>query len=113
MENETEMHNCCCCSEVVEDSKIVKKTIRSEEDKKKLITRLNKMEGQIRGIKAMIENDAYCTDVLIQGRAVKSAMESFSMEVLGNHIRGCVVRDLKEDKTDVIEELLWTLQKLS
>lgn len=106
-----EQKNCYCCT--VESETGTKKTIRTDEDKKKLITRLNKIEGQIRGIKNMIENDAYCTDVLIQGRAVKSAMESFSMEVLGNHIRGCVVRDLKADKTDVIDELLWTLQKLS
>lgn len=100
---------CCCCA-LEEDGK--KKTVRSEEDKKKLITRLNKIEGQIRGLKNMIENDGYCTDILIQVSAAKSAMESFSTEVLGNHIRGCVVRDLKEGKEEIIDELLWTLQKL-
>lgn len=113
MSTDVSNENCCCCKEVVENSQVVKKTIRSDEEKKRLITRLNKIEGQIRGIKTMIENDSYCTDILIQGRAVKSAMESFSMEVLGNHIRGCVVRDLKEEKLEVIDELLWTLQKLS
>ena len=100
----------CCCTKELNDGK--KKTIRQECDKKKMITRLSKIEGQVRGIKNMIENDGYCTDVLIQVSAVKSALDSFSTEVLGNHIRGCVARDIKEGKDDVIDELLWTLQKL-
>lgn len=105
-----ERENCCCCA--VENENGKKKTFRSDEEKKKLITRLNKIEGQIRGIKNMIENDGYCTDILIQVSAAKSALESFSTEILGNHIRGCVVRDLKEGKDEIIDELLWTMQKL-
>lgn len=100
----------CCCKKETADGK--KKTIRPEDEKKKLTNRLSKIEGQIRGIKNMLDNDGYCTDLLIQVSAVKSALDSFSKEILSNHIRGCVVRDLKAGNEDVIDELLWTMQKL-
>ncbi|MCQ2611588.1 MAG: metal-sensing transcriptional repressor [Treponema sp.] len=102
--------NTCCCSKETENN--VKKTVRQDADKKKLVSRLNKIEGQIRGIKNMIESDAYCTDILIQVSAAHSALESFSMEILKNHINGCVKRDLKEGRDEVVDELIWTLQKL-
>ena len=89
-----------------------KMTERSEEARTKLIHRLNRIEGQIRGIRGMIERDAYCTDILIQSAAVNAALNAFNKELLANHIRGCVVRDIREGKEDVIEELLATLQKL-
>ena len=100
----------CMCHVQQQDGK--KKTIREDSDKKKLITRLNKIEGQVRGLKNMIETDGYCTDILIQVSAVRSALDSFSTEVLSNHIKGCVVRGIKEGKDEVIDELLWTLSKL-
>lgn len=100
----------CCCSKAPDD--VTKKTIRPDEDKKRLITRLSKIEGQIRGIKNMVDSDAYCTDILTQVSAARSALESLSMEILKNHINGCVKRDLKEGKDEVIDELIWTLQKL-
>ncbi len=93
----------CCCG---------KMTYRSDEDRKKLINRLNRIEGQIRGIRGMIENDAYCTDVLVQSAAVNAAVNAFNKELLGNHIRGCVARDIRDGKDDVIDELVATLQKL-
>ena len=66
----------------------------------------------MRGIEAMIENDAYCNDVLIQSAAVNAAMNAFNKELLASHIRGCVARDIREGKDEVIDELVATLQKL-
>lgn len=97
---------CCCCGGNA------KKTERAEKDKKKLVNRLSRIEGQIRGIKKMIENDAYCNDVLIQSAAVGAAINAFNRELLSNHIHSCVVRDIREGKDEVVDELMVTLQKL-
>ena len=94
----------CCCEE--------KKTYRNEEEKKKLITRLNRIEGQIRGIKKMIEDDSYCIDILTQCSAAQSAFSSFSRELLSTHISGGFVRGVKEGDDKVIEELSSVLEKL-
>ena len=107
-----EKKSCCCSAEAETSIDGTKKTIRHGEDKKRLTTRLSKIEGQIRGIKNMVDSDAYCTDILTQVSAARSALESLSMEILKNHIKGCVKRDLKDDKDEVIDELIWTLQKL-
>lgn len=107
-----EKKSCCCSAEADASIDGTKKTIRHDEDKKRLTTRLSKIEGQIRGIKNMVDSDAYCTDILTQVSAARSALESLSMEILKNHINGCVKRDLKEGKDEVIDELIWTLQKL-
>lgn len=103
--NNTEVKCCCCGSDA-------KKTERAEKDKKKLVNRLSRIEGQIRGIKKMIENDAYCNDVLIQSAAVGAAINAFNRELLSNHIHSCVVRDIREGKDEVVDELMVTLQKL-
>ena len=103
--NNTEV-KCCCCGGNV------KKTERAEKDKKKLVNRLSRIEGQIRGIKKMIENDAYCNDVPIQSAAVGAAINAFNRELLSNHIHSCVVRDIREGKDEVVDELMVTLQKL-
>lgn len=87
-------------------------TVRSEEERKKLINRLNRIEGQIRGIRGMIEYDAYCTDILTQSAAVSAAMSGFNKELLNSHIRGCVSRDIREGRDEVVDELLGILQKL-
>jgi DNA-binding FrmR family transcriptional regulator len=100
----SEEKKCCCCSE--------KTTMRTEEEYKKLINRLNRIEGQIRGIKGMLEKNAYCTDILIQSAAVNAAVNSFNKELLASHIRSCVVRDIREGNDEVIDELVETLQKL-
>lgn len=89
-----------------------KETVRSEEERRKLINRLSRIEGQIRGIRGMIEYDAYCTDILTQSAAVTAAMSSFNRELLNNHIRGCVSRDIRDGRDEVVEELLEILQKL-
>lgn len=90
-----------------------RKTKKREPDEyKKLINRLNRIEGQIRGIKGMVEKDAYCTDILIQVAAVNAALNSFNKELLANHIRTCVANDIREGKDETIDELVNTLQKL-
>lgn len=88
---------CPCCT---------KHTMRSEEERKKLINRLKRVEGQIRGIIGMLENDAYCNDILIQSAAVNAAVNAFNKELLASHIRNCVARDIREGKDDTIDELV-------
>ena len=89
-----------------------RKTLRDEELKKKLLNRLRRIEGQVRGIEAMIEADAYCNDVLTQSAAVNAAINAFNKELLACHIRGCVKRDLLEGRDEVVDELVATMQKL-
>ena len=96
-------HPECCCH---------KTKIRSEEEYKSLIHRLNRIEGQIRGIRGMVEKNAYCTDILVQSAAVTAAVNAFNRELLANHIRTCVADDIRSGKDEVIDELLATLQKL-
>ena len=88
-----------------------KQTKRTEEEKKKLINRLSRIEGQIRGIRQMVENDAYCVDILTQSAAAKSAFSAFNRELLRRHIEGCVVRDIKNDEADM-DELMDIIGKL-
>ena len=99
---ENELRSCCC----------EKTTIRVEEEKKKLINRLSRIEGQIRGIRNMVENDAYCADILTQSSAVAAAMNSFSRELLNHHLHHCVVRDIKNGEEEVVDELTELLSKL-
>lgn len=98
------MEDNCCCHD--------KKTLRTEEERKKLINRLSRIEGQIRGIRAMVESDAYCNDILTQSAAVNAAVNAFSRELIGSHLKGCVARDLRDGNEDVIDELLDTLKKM-
>lgn len=85
--------------------------LRSEEEKTALIHRLNRIEGQIRGIRGMVERDAYCPDILTQVSAVNAAMAGFAKTLLSEHIRTCVAEDVRKGNDDVIDELLRTLQK--
>ena len=85
---------------------------RDENESKDLIHRLNRIEGQIRGIRGMVEKDAYCTDILTQVEAAKAALNSFNKVLLANHIRDCVTRDIKAGKQETVDELVATLQKL-
>ncbi len=98
----TEMKECCS----------TRHKKRTEEEKKALITRLKKAEGQIRGIAKMVENDAYCPDILIQVSAVTSALNSFNKTLLAGHVRSCVVEDLHAGRDEAVDELLEVLQKL-
>ena len=94
----------CCCGE--------KPTDRPDEQKKTLLNRLKRIEGQVRGIQAMVENNAYCNDILMQSAAVNAAMNAFNRELLASHIRTCVVRDIRQGDDAIIDELVTTLQKL-
>ena len=85
---------------------------RNEKEYKDLIHRLNRIEGQIRGIKGMVEEDIYCTDILVQVSAVKAAMDGFSKVLLANHIKTCVTEDIKAGKEETVDELVTLLQKL-
>ncbi len=89
-----------------------RKTNRTPEEKKALLARLNRAEGQIRGVKKMVENDAYCPEILIQVSAVTSALNSFNKKLLACHIKGCVAEDLRAGDEAAVEELLCVLQKL-
>ena len=89
-----------------------KSTERSEAEKRRLINRLARIEGQIRGIRAMVENDAYCVDILTQSAAAKQAFNSFNKELLRRHMEGCVVRDIRDGKEDTIDELTDIIAKL-
>lgn len=92
-----------CCSKTKE---------RSDKELKNMIHRLNRIEGQIRGIRGMIERDAYCTDILVQVAAANAALNSFNKVLLANHIRTCVAQDIREGKEETIDELVTVLQKL-
>ena len=86
--------------------------IRSEEEKKALLNRLNRIEGQIRGLKNMVNDDNYCTDIIMQVSAASAALNSFNKLLLSNHIRSCVANDLKNGSEESLENLLETLKKL-
>lgn len=85
---------------------------RSEKEYKDLQNRLSRIEGQVRGVKKMLENDAYCPDILVQVSAINAALNSFNKVLLANHIRTCVVDNIRKDNTEIIDELVTTLQKL-
>lgn len=89
-----------------------KTTNRQNELKKKLINRLNKIEGQIRGLKNMIEDDSYCDDILTQISASKGALNGVSKLVLENHMKNCLVRDIRENRNDTIDELIITIERM-
>lgn len=93
-----------CCSN--------KKKQRSPEEYKDLLHRLNRIEGQVRGVKKMVDEEAYCVDILTQVSAVQAALNSFSKVLLANHIHTCVAEDIRDGKDEVIDELVAVLQKL-
>ena len=102
----------CCCGEGAPQEKDCCRTKeRSEEEYKSLMHRLNRIEGQIRGIKGMLDKSAYCPDILAQVAAAGAALNAFGRELLSSHIRTCVVEDVRAGKEDTVDELLTTLQK--
>ena len=98
-----EEENCCCSQRTKE---------RTPEEYKKLINRLSRIEGQIRGIRRMVEESAYCNDILVQSAAVTAAMNAFNKELLSNHIRTCVAEDIREGMDETIDELVDLMGKL-
>lgn len=99
-----------CCQPVKECCRKTKE--RSAKEYRDLVNRLNRIEGQVRGLKRMLETDAYCTDILVQVSAVNAALNSFNKVLLANHIRTCVARDIRDGRNETIDELVNTLQKL-
>ena len=89
-----------------------KKTIRTAAQKKALTNRLKRLEGQIRGLEKMIEEDAYCNDILQQSMSAGSAIDGFNQELLGYHVKGCVTEGIRNNDEEIVDELLTTLRKL-
>lgn len=89
-----------------------KKTERSEAERRKLMNRLKRIEGQVRGLQRMLENDAYCADILTQAAAVSAAVKAFSKDVLTRHLHTCVVRDIRSGDDSAVDELAELVQKL-
>lgn len=114
----------CCCAKTQTDDKSSDRNDterscencrhkeRSEKEYKDLINRLNRIEGQIRGIRGMVERSAYCPDILVQVSAANAALNSFNKVLLANHIKSCVTRDIKEGRDETVDELVAVLQKL-
>lgn len=96
----TEENNCC------------RHKFREEKEERNLLNRLNRIEGQIRGIKTMVQEDRYCVDILTQVSAVQAALNSFNKTLLKNHIKTCVVEDIKADNEAAVDELCGVIQKL-
>ena len=94
-------HNCCH-----------KTKERTEKEYKSLMNRLSRIEGQVRGVKNMVENNAYCPDILIQVSAINAALNAFNKELLSNHIKSCVATDIRNGNDEIIDELVATLKKL-
>ena len=128
---DNEKKPCCCCgtpaqpeaatAPAVDASAVPTESVtpsccrhkdRSPEEHKALLNRLSRIEGQIRGIRGMVENGAYCPDILVQSAAVNAAINAFNRELLASHIRTCVRSDIQAGNDEVIDELLSTLQKL-
>ena len=95
--------NCCCTHRTKE---------RTPEEYKSLINRLSRIEGQIRGIRKMVESNMYCPDILVQVAAVNAALNSFNKVLLASHIRTCVAENIREGNDEVVDELVRVLQKL-
>lgn len=85
---------------------------RSEKERRDLTIRLSRIEGQVRGIKSMVEEERYCVDILNQVSAIQAALNSFSKELLANHIHSCVVADIRAGKDEVVDELCETIKKM-
>ncbi|MFT4412887.1 metal-sensitive transcriptional regulator [Fredinandcohnia humi] len=105
MENEEGSDSCCSLHSE-------RKSHHSDKTKKNLVTRLNRIEGQIRGVKGLIEKDTYCDDVITQIAAIQSALNSVSRILLEGHLKSCVIERIQEGDLDVVDEVLVTVHKL-
>ena len=101
------MHNCSNCNECK------KSKHRTEEEKKKITKRLNIIEGQIKGIKQMVADDRYCADILIQISAINKSLKSLGNEIMKSHLNTCVVEDIKNNKLEVIDEVVSLFEKMN
>lgn len=99
------MENCC-------KTDGTRKKIRGEQEKRDLMNRLKRIEGQVRGLERMLEEDAYCPDILVQASAVNSALNSFSRTLLASHLHTCVTEDIRAGRDEAVDELMETLKKM-
>jgi len=106
---DVEVMTCCCKGNEDEN---VKHKQRDEQEKKALMTRLSRIEGQVRGIRAMVEDDRYCVDILTQVSAIQAALNGFNKELLARHIKTCVSKDIREGNEEAVDELCELLKKL-
>ena len=112
---DAEKKPCCCATEPAEKDtapSCCRHKDRTPEEYRALANRLSRIEGQVRGIRAMLDKDVYCADILVQVAAVNAALNGFSKELLGRHIRTCVADDLKAGETQKLDELLQLLPRL-
>ena len=120
---DNEKKPCCCCSDAsaepaapaaadVNEGSCCRHKDRTPEEYRALVNRLSRIEGQVRGIRGMLEKDAYCVDILVQVAAANSALNSFSKELLSQHLRTCVAEDLRAGSDDKLDELIKLLPKL-
>ena len=103
MEEKIELTSCPACA---------KKKNRDDKEKRDLINRLKRIEGQVRGVQKMLESDAYCLDIINQASAINSALNSFNRKLLENHMHTCVVDNIREGNDEVVDELIVLLQKM-
>lgn len=111
---------CCCCNDAPKADAAADAAVpcccrhkeRSPEEYKALLNRLNRIEGQVRGIRGMLEKEAYCVDILVQVAAANAALNSFNKVLLANHIKTCVTDDIRAGKEETVDELVKVLQKL-
>jgi DNA-binding FrmR family transcriptional regulator len=89
-----------------------RKKVRGDREKRELMNRLKRIEGQVRGLERMLEEDAYCPDILVQASAVNSALNSFSRTLLANHLHSCVTEDIRAGRDEAVDELMETLKKM-
>lgn len=90
-----------------------KKTHRGDDEKKIINNRISRIEGQLKGIKKMIEQDTYCSDILVQLSAIENSVKSLSNHILENHLYSCVTRDLQNGNLEVIDELISLFKKFN
>lgn len=107
----------CCCEPKEQEEEVCphcsgKHKERGEAEFKTLMNRLKRIEGQVRGVEGMLENNAYCTDILMQVCAITSALNSFNKALLANHMKSCVAEGIRNGDDSVIDEFVVTLQKL-
>ena len=111
---DAEKKPCCAAAPAEKDTapSYCRHKDRTPEEYRALVNRLSRIEGQVRGIRAMVEKDVYCTDILVQVAAVNAALNGFSKELLGQHVRTCVADDLRDGSSEKLDELLTLLPKL-
>lgn len=111
---DAEKKPCCAAAPAEKDTALscCRHKDRTPEEYRALVNRLSRIEGQVRGIRAMVEKDVYCTDILVQVAAVNAALNGFSKELLGQHVRTCVADDLRNGSSEKLDELLILLPKL-